>query len=276
MMLRDKPGAEEQARLVEVDEVAKALIADFSSHPALDWTEANVNRGRVLSILMQRRFLSLGFTPLYDMAIDALATADGGDDCRPVLRRILRQEYDDKTPTTHREDLVTDLVALGATRDAVLETQPSSATRRTVEVLLELLVKSEEWALHRIQVLALVWFAAEVLVSMEYEMLWPAMQALGLRRDKKDLEARGGGTVSVFYFPHMGHDKPRFRLSGRWPTLDSWSHADKIAHCLRNAVLDGPGNGADHCCAVLRRCTAAKRAFYDQFPRVENGWAPND
>ena len=65
-------------------------------------------------ILLQRRFLSLAFTPAYDLAIDLLTDEEGLE----IARVILREEYPRPEGRTrsHREDMKEDLLRLGITR----------------------------------------------------------------------------------------------------------------------------------------------------------------
>ena len=65
---------------------------------------------------------------MYDVGIDGL---DGSRPRSRLVREILREEYPDPSGATpsHREDLVADLLALGATREQVLAVAPDGRSR---------------------------------------------------------------------------------------------------------------------------------------------------
>ncbi|MEV8306095.1 hypothetical protein AB0P36_01725 [Streptomyces flavidovirens] len=74
----------------ELDGFEDGLIERFREHPVL----ANITRlpeEGFAAILLQRRFLSLAFTPAYDLAIDLLRDEAG----LRIARIILREEYPD-------------------------------------------------------------------------------------------------------------------------------------------------------------------------------------
>src|SRR5687768_6666740 len=95
------------------------LIEQFRQHPVLVNLDALSDAG-FAGVLLQRRFISLAFTPAYDLAIDLLRD----DVVVRTARLILREEYPDSrgyTPS-HREDMRDDMFALGITREEFART----------------------------------------------------------------------------------------------------------------------------------------------------------
>ncbi len=241
---------EERRRLEAVAACQSDVSEEFARHPVFEWLDSGPPAQDVRRLLVQRRFLSLAFTPLYDMAIDATDDLD----CKNALRDILREEYSPGAPTTHREDLVEDLKSLGVTEEQIRRAAPSTRTRESLFQLFELARQTRDTALHGIQVLSLVWCAGEVLVAEEYQRLWPRLEQLGLSRKS-----------SLFYWPHISHDQPMSSIEDRSLTLEPRGHADRIAECLRDALLAGPPGSAETSCEALWASLRAKSCFYDQF-----------
>jgi hypothetical protein len=89
--------------ITNLDNEEEKLIALFRSHKVFQGIEF-ISQKDFLQILLQRRFLSLEFTKVYDMAIDGLTDIEA----TKIARKILREEYPDingNTPS-HREELV--------------------------------------------------------------------------------------------------------------------------------------------------------------------------
>ena len=115
---------------VRADSVEAELLARFTAHPVFRSVE-QIGQAAFLEILLQRRFLSLMFPVMYDVGIDGLTDPTA----IRVVREILREEYPDPSGQTpsHREDLVADLVTLGATRAQVLAARPTPVTQAVIE-----------------------------------------------------------------------------------------------------------------------------------------------
>lgn len=152
-------------------------------------------------LLLQRRFLSLAITNLYDLAIDS----NIGKDCKSILRRIQREEYPDPTskeqfPPSHREDLVFDLQQLGITLQEILQSRPSKQTKACIDSMINKMLDygSENSA---IKTITFIRFSGEVLVSEEYKCLWSriadVLESLGHNNPK---------LTSRFFWPHIIHD----------------------------------------------------------------------
>ncbi len=266
--LRTELTAEGRRRVDVVDARATQLVSEFVRHPTFSRLEEVVvmdeRRGRqqVLDVLAQRRFLSLAFAPMYDLAIDALERQSD----KSVLRTILREEYDSGGSSTHREDLWADLCALGADEAILRQTGPTDVTQQVVSGLLtQLLLRAgEESPLYRIRVLTTIWCAGELLVGAEYKRLWPLLQRLGLEETPAAARIRGT-RPSLFYFPHMNHDAPHLSLGEQSRCLERRGHADQVGDCLRDAVVVGPEAAVDCALAALQSSYEFKRSFYEQF-----------
>jgi hypothetical protein len=252
--------------LARIDELEDQLIASFQHHPVLAAAGA-MTRDALLELLLQRRFLSLAFTPIYELALDALIDVRA----RHVVRSLLRAEYggdddddlgefpaDDRP--THRERLVLDLCALGATRRQIACSRPSQATRTVVEGLLAAMVRGPDTGedAHQIAILSTLRLAAEILVAVEYAALWPHLQRLGLSAD-----GRPGTKRSLFYHPHMVHDARTIRLSGPPSAPLDAGHSDQLTACLHALLAASGAGGLETSLHAMTYAHALKRSFYD-------------
>lgn len=243
------------AALDRIDVSEQELLTAFLACPVLR-RFAQLSRVHALEVLLQRRFVSLAITPLYDMAIDAVEDAAA----RRCLREILREEYPANDRPTHREDLVHDLHALGASWEQIVSTAISGATAHSIKRLFAALRKEETRDLYEVKTLSLVRFAGEVLVSAEYESIWPALRALGLRTS-----GESGGTASRFYEPHMRHDARVFRFGEQNRRLGRRSHSDQLTELLRTRVLAGGAAALEYCIRSMELAAQIKGDFYEQF-----------
>lgn len=185
-------GPEVRDRVLSADAAEAELLAQFTGHrlfAAID----DLDRAAFRELLLQRRFLSLLFAVVYDIGIDGLAD----DAATRLVREILREEYPDASGATpsHREDLVGDLLALGATREQIMGARPSAVTTSVVQETLALMLDAAA-APGDTAVLTILRFWGEVLVSVEYGEFW--------RRMERELAA--AGVTSRFYHPHHQHD----------------------------------------------------------------------
>ncbi|MEA2240518.1 MAG: hypothetical protein QOD24_74 [Solirubrobacteraceae bacterium] len=239
-------GPEVQRHALTADESEAGLLARFTAHGVFDDIEAR-SQDAFLALLLQRRFLSLLFPVVYDIGIDGLI------DERAVrlVREILREEYPDASGTSrsHREDLVCDLLALGATRSQILESRPTAVTASVVEETLALILDAAA-AARDVGVLTILRFWGEVLVSVEYGQFWRRM----------DGQFQAAGTTSSFYRPHLQHDgcEPLATASESLQT-----HSGRLGGCLVR-MLEADGD-VEQFAETERRVLAARMRFYDQF-----------
>ncbi len=231
---------------VSADALEDELLARFTAHPVFRRIE-EIGHDAFLEILLQRRFLSLMFPVMYDLGIDGLTEPMA----IRVVREILREEYPDPSGETpsHREDLVADLVALGATRAQVLGARPSAVTQSVIERSFALLAEASVSATD-LELMTIIRFWGEVLVSVEYGEFWRRMEA----------EFAAAGAPSRFYHPHHHHD-------GRDPLAtagdDAATHSGRLGACLVR-LLDGD-DGEERFAAAEARVLALRLEFYDQF-----------
>lgn len=229
------------------DDAEAALLSQFTAHRVFARIE-QLDESAFIEILLQRRFLSLLFPVVYDIGIDGLA----GHTAIRLVREILREEYPDASGVTpsHREDLVSDLLALGTTRERIVAARPTAVTSAVIEETLALILDAAA-APGDVAVLAILRFWGEVLVSVEYGEFWRRMAG----------EFAGAGATSRFYEPHHHHD-------GREPlataSAASATHSGRLGACLARLLQDDPG-AQEQFADVERAVLAARMRFYDQF-----------
>jgi hypothetical protein len=239
-------GSQVRHHVLSADAHERELLAGFTAH-RLFARIVDLERDAFLEVLLQRRFLSLLFPVVYDIGIDGLTDATA----TRLVREILREEYPDPSGGTpsHREDLVADLLALGATRSQILRSRPTPVTAGVIEETLELVLDAAA-AEGDVPVLATLRFWGEVLVSVEYGEFWRRMEPL----------FRGAGVTSRFYHPHHHHD-------GREPLATashaSSTHSGRLGACVAR-LLEADGAGEEFLRAE-RRVLAGRMRFYDQF-----------
>jgi hypothetical protein len=239
-------GPEVRQHALTADASEAGLLARFTAHGVFDDIEAR-SQEAFLALLLQRRFLSLLFPVVYDIGIDGLT------DERAVrlVREILREEYPDASGASrsHREDLVCDLLALGATRSQILESRPTAVTAGVVEETLALMLDAAA-APGDVRVLTVLRFWGEVLVSVEYGQFWRRMEG----------RFRASGSTSSFYRPHLQHDgcEPLATASESLAT-----HSGRLGGCLVRMLEDD--SDVEEFAETERRVLAARMRFYDQF-----------
>lgn len=239
----------------ELDRFEDELIEQYEQHPVL----ANITQlsdEDFAAILLQRRFLSLAFTPAYDLAIDLLRDEEG----LRIARVILREEYPDSHGMrSHREDMTADMYRLGVSREALVHTRPTPATKRAIDATFDLIADAGTHDDADLRVLTILRFWGEILVSVEYGRLWPRMAPL-LTQD--------GENLSRFYYPHHSHDAKGGSLATA--NLLAVTHPDRLATRVSVFLKNGGERAADSFREVERRSLQIKVAFYDQFrPALE-------
>jgi len=244
--------------LCAIDTIEDQLIVDFQQHPLFARMN-EMSRGEFLEILLQRRFLSLSFVPLYELALDALSD----ELAKKVVRSLIREEYDSGDALTHREQLVHDLIAVGATRNQILRCRASRTTRNAISELLEAVCRTErddDDNSYQISILSTLRLAGEILVAAEYEKFWPQLQRFGLSA----LQCPGK-TESTFYYSHMSHDVRRYRIGSDPGLTCNRNHADLMTERLRERLKLTSETGLEACILASKRAQRIKRGFYDQW-----------
>lgn len=231
----------------DVDKEEEKFIASFRSHELFQSIES-IPLDKLLQILIQRRFLSFTLTTVYDIAIDALT------DMRAIkiARQILREEYPDMNGNTpsHREELVHDLIFIGAKKTDILCARPTSATTCAIEETL-LLVNNAAAELSDLKLLTILRFWGEVLVSTEYGEFW--------KRLSKQFFV-DGKIRSRFYYPHYCHDS---REPIKQSSLLSSTHSGRLGSRLQE-MLDNE-ESRNSFLEVEKEILNIKTKFYNQF-----------
>ncbi|MBT2479015.1 hypothetical protein [Streptomyces sp. ISL-94] len=240
----------------ELDTFEDELIEQYKQHPVL----ANIARlsdEDFAAILLQRRFLSLAFTPAYDLAIDLLQD----EAALRIARVILREEYPDSRGYTHshREDMTGDMFRLGVSREALVHTRPTAATKEAIDATFDLIADAGAHDDSDLRLLTILRFWGEILVSVEYGRLWERMEPLLLH---------DGENRSRFYYPHFKHDAKARSLATAG--LLSVTHPDRLATRLREFLANEGEGAADSFREAEQRSLQVKVSFYDQFlPALE-------
>src|SRR3569833_620474 len=153
----------------DLDDFENALIERFERHPVLAGVTL-LSDADFAAILLQRRFLSLAFTPAYDLAIDLLEDEVG----LRLARIILREEYPDSNGHTqsHREDMKDDLLQRGVSRKDLVEARPTPVTSQTITRTLDLLAVAGRHGDSALRLLTILRFWGEVLESVEFGRCW--------------------------------------------------------------------------------------------------------
>ncbi|SDJ20591.1 hypothetical protein [Nonomuraea jiangxiensis] len=235
--------------LRELDGFEDGLIEDFKRHPVLVHVPL-LSDDDFATLLLQRRFLSLAFTPAYDLAIDLLTDESG----LRIARTILREEYPGSHGRTrsHREDMKEDLLQLGVTRQALVEARPTGATTAAVTGTLELIADAGRAEHADLRLLTILRFWGEILVSLEYGRFWPRMEGR---------LTHNGKNQSYFYYPHLVHDAKAHPLATT--SRLSASHSDRLGVRLSELLArDGDTDGFRQ---VEQRAYQLRVDFYDQF-----------
>ncbi|QKW08440.1 hypothetical protein HUT18_20750 [Streptomyces sp. NA04227] len=233
----------------DLDEFEDGLVERFRAHPVLTEVAALPDEA-FHAILLQRRFISLAFTPAYDLAIDLLRDEVG----LRIARIILREEYPDTHGTTrsHREDMKEDILRLGVPREQLVASRPSETTARVIKDTFDLIAEAGAHEDSDLMLLTLLRFWGEVLVSVEYGALWPRMAPVF---------TQDGRNRSRFYYPHYIHDAKGRPLATT--SLLSTTHSDRLA--TRLSELLAHEESPEDFKRMEERALGLKVDFYEQF-----------
>lgn len=234
----------ESMNLSTLDILEGELINTFRNHPFFS-RSVSLSSTEFFEALLQRRFLSTAFTPVFDAAIDGMMSSKA----IKVSRELVREEYPEGQPS-HRELLVKDLEALGISRLEILSSKPSTKTEETIQSTFSLLgCITPDLYCHEVRVLSLVRSWGEVLVAEEYDILRPALTRFGINADN-----------SQFYWPHFEHDQRKVSFSeGR----SQGSHSDWLTTVLRDLLNNSEKVGL--AAQTMRKVFKVKYDFWSQF-----------
>ncbi|WP_414938463.1 hypothetical protein [Amycolatopsis sp. cmx-11-51] len=227
----------------DLDEFEDGLIDQFRNHPALRGV-TDLPQEELQNVLLQRRFLSLACTMVYDLAIDLLTD----ERSIRIARVIIREKYPDNTSPgstpSHREDMMADILALGVPRETLVRSRKSLATSACVDTTMELIATAGDSGHADVELLTILRLWGEVLASVEYGELW--------RRIGPVL-----GDKSVFYYPRHMHDATSHPLAAASPLSDRLG--------LRLVQLIDSREARERFHETEQAVFAVKMAFYDQF-----------
>jgi len=229
---------------IELDAIENSLMQRHSSN--LDKIISNLSDRKFKNLLLQRRWTSYAFTPLYDFAIDSMAN----EKTKQILRKIRNEEYPANIPS-HREDLVHDLMTIGINLKNIVNTVQSEETFSVIAKEFNFLKIRETQELHDIKALAFLRFNLEILVSVEYGVFIKRLENLGL--SKKN---------SKFYWPHYIHDMKRCPIGAG---SHSGTHSDRLAQTLAE-ILDS-GTKIQFCMKITEASYKLRSEVFNQFKR---------
>jgi hypothetical protein len=239
----------------QINNFENVLIDRLKSHPLFLRLE-EVEWDDLLTILIQRRFLSLSIVNVYEFVIDAVIDPD----IKQTVRGILNEEYPRNTKgvplPSHRELLFQDLLNLGATPEMILKTPETETTQQLRAASNKIMVDCLDRPCSQVGLIAFLRFWAEVTVSVEYSCFWPRISerlAKGASRHK---------IRSEFYYFHMIHDNRSSDL-GKEGFLGGLTHAQELAVHLQKLITDRAA--LDYCLKLEDQAYQLKYQFYDQF-----------
>ena len=214
--------------LAHLNDHERTRNASLRAHPVLA-NVAALSWDDLLALLLQRRFLSLSIVNVYEFVIDALES----EAIKTTIRQILHEEYPRNTRgvplASHRELLFRDLLHLGASRNQILSSRESAETQQVRLASLEALKSCLDHPHSDLALIALLRFWAEVLVSVEYECLWPRLS----QRLAQGPAAEG--TRSEFFYYHMIHDRRQSDI-GAGQLLGGLTHAQELARHITELI----------------------------------------
>jgi hypothetical protein len=230
-------------------------IEKFKLHPIFIHIDA-IAWHDFLEILIQRRFLSLSIVNIYEFVIDALTD----EEIKKTVRGILNEEYPRNTKgiplPSHRELLFQDLLNLGATREMILTTPETPATKMARDESYKLIGGCLGEENFQVGLVAFLRFWAEVLVSIEYSCLWQRISQR-LSTGQSDSKVR-----SEFYYFHMIHDRRNSDI-GDESFLGGLTHSQELAIHLQRLICSE--YALFYCINIEEKVYQLKYQFYDQF-----------
>ncbi len=242
--------------LKNFDEIENDFIKRLRQHPVFV-NIMSINDELFGKVLMQRRFLSIYFTPMYDISIDILES----ENAKIIARKIVREEYpgEDGNRLSHRESLFSDIVSLGYNKDAILSTRKTSSTRDVLGDMFDLIYLSRSFNKGDLGILSILRFLFEVLVSEEYFMYKKRIEHMGLCCSETSAP---NSIRSKFYGPHILYDsKTSKSILDIGP--NQISHSDQLTKLLNELIVDE--EALSIVCSLMEKSIKIKCKFYSQF-----------
>ena len=198
----------------------RTRISSLRAHPLLA-NVAALSWDELLALLLQRRFLSLSIVNVYEGVIDALES----DAIKATVRQILHEEYPRNTRGVRLASLKALQCCLGQSHSDLA-------------------------------LIAFLRFWAEVLVSVEYECLWPGLS------ERLAQGPAAAGTRSEFFYYHMIHDRRQSDI-GDEQLLGGLTHSQELARHM--AELISCEEALQIAISQVERAWELKDRFYQQF-----------
>src|SRR3989338_2461628 len=193
----------------QMDQLENSIMDEYKLY--LEKLVRKMSNTEFKRMLLQRKWTSYAFPPLYDFGIDGMQN----EKAKIILRSIRNDEYPPEGPS-HREDLVHDMKIMGMDIEEIINEQPSKHTEKTIKAQFDFLRMKEEQEIHDIKVVTFLRFALEILVSVEYSVFVRRLEDFGLNRRN-----------SKFYWPHFMHDMKQHPLGTKGST-----HSDMLSEQL--------------------------------------------
>ena len=193
----------------QMDQLENSIMDEYKLY--LEKLVRKMSNAEFKRMLLQRKWTSYAFTPLYDFGIDGMQN----EKAKIILRSIRNDEYPPEGPS-HREDLVHDMKIMGMDIEEIINEQPSKHTEKTIKAQFDFLRMKEEKEIQDIKVVTFLRFALEILVSVEYSVFVRRLEDFGLNRRN-----------SKFYWPHFMHDMKQHPLGTKGST-----HSDMLSEQL--------------------------------------------
>ncbi len=223
--------------LIELDSFEEKIISQLQQHPILRSLNTFSNP-KLEDILLQKRWISLHFTPFYDIAICTFKS----EEARTIAKEIVREEYLD---SNHREDLVNDLIRCGLSRERIVSAKPSSETKKTVANLYQLVGWNNHYDLRAALALRI---AGEVLPGEENKVILDELQ----RRYQLTTDQL------PHYALHAAHDRKKVPFG-----IESSSHADRFGTVITHLV--DSAEKVELAKTIMGAAYHVRADFYDQF-----------
>jgi hypothetical protein len=239
----------------QINSFENSLIDKFKAH-SLFLQIDRITWDDLLTILIQRRFLSLSIVNIYEFVIDALEDRQ----VIQTVRGILHEEFPRNTKgiplPSHRELLFQDLLNLGATSNMILTTPETTITQRIRDDSYQLMASCLGKKYCQAGLIAFLRLWSEVLVSVEYSCFWRRISER-LSNRQSDCKNR-----SEFYYFHMIHDRRNSDI-GKESFLGGLTHSQELAIHLQRLISSE--DALLHCINIEEKVYQLKYQFYEQF-----------
>ncbi len=237
--------------LKALDDFENGIISRFRQTPVLSELD-KLSNDKLKKLLLQRRQISLQFTPLYEKALAFVESPR----LESGLKWLIKEEFPDGE-LNHRRAIVEDLQKLGLSKRDIFSSQPTKGTYETIKGLhfvMDSFPIIEQSA--NADLGALIWLrmTMETLPGEEYDLI-----VKELVKPKRSFALTEQN--SVFYVLHRDHDRkaaPMFEDSN-----DPKNHSNVIGKCLKELVNSEAKLA--YAMNIMNMAESVKAGFYSQF-----------